>query len=235
MVGLAVSLKDYDENRLSYVLSVLMMRLHAAQGAAFPNSLKQRIDDITYGTQLLVGFTEGAFGGARARYRVMQDDFRRDYAAIQKLFGLELAEALGRGLAASFDEFFLRPVLESVPTGLLPKSAAAAQRLIDMFDAMALIKTLGFVDDIAKSGNFLAMLAVGVEELFELIMLEGQHWAVSVIIEPDAQRQGVMLGRPVGVALFEIVRALVEPPPLDLAHLVSSLALTRAEQQALGL
>lgn len=231
----ALPLKDFDESRIGYVLRMLMLRLQDESGQPQPSYVQQRLSEIAYGAKLALGFAEGLFTGARARYRVMQDDFRRDYAAIQKLFGPELAAVLGRGLAASFDEFILRPVFESVPTGLTPQSAAAAQRLIEMFDAMALLETIGVINDIAKAGQFFDMLGTGVDDLYEALMLEGQRWGTAVVLEPDAHRQGVMIGQPIGVAIFEVVRAIVEPPPLDAAHLISSLALTAAEQKALGL
>lgn len=231
----SMPLKDFDEGQLGYVLRLVMARLHASQSTPNVSLHTRRFEEVAYGTQLAVGFGDGLFKGVQLRYAVMRDDFRRDYALIQKLFSAEFFVAAGKGLAASFDEFFIRPLFEEVPAGLQPESALAAQRLIEMFSAMKLLDTIGLIDNISKAGQFFALIGAGFEEVLEILEMEGQSWASSVVLEHDALRQGAMIGEAVGMALFEIVRIVLEPPTLDAAHLISSLALTGAEQQALGL
>lgn len=212
-----------------------MMRLQVSHQQPNDPYLMRRLEEATYGSQLAIGFGGGLFKGIRARYAVMRGDFQRDYALIQKLFSVEFAVVAGDALTVSFNEFLVRPIFEKIPEGLTPEASAAAQRLIEMFDAMALLNIIGLIDDLVKANQLFDQLGVGVEELLEILAMEGQAWASSVVLEPDAGRQGAMLGESLGVALFEIVRIIVEPPALDAAHLVSSLALTSAEQQALGI
>lgn len=228
-------LKDYDESQLSYVLRLALYRLEQSEAAANPSYVAARVSDAIYGAKLALGFGEGLFAGVRARYAVMRDDFRRDYALIQKLFSADFVLATGTALAASFDEWFVRPAFETVPTGLKPEAAAAAARMIEMFDAMALLNTLGLVDDITKAGHFWDMLGAGVDDLLDAVAMEAQGWARRAILEPDPVRQGAMLGELAGTVLFEVVRTIVEPPAVDAAHMISSFGITSSERQVLGI
>ncbi len=230
-----VPLKDYDESRLSYVLRLTLHRLEQSQAGPSQPYIVSRVADAIYGAKMALGFGDGLFVGIRARYAVMRDDYRRDYAMIQKLFSAEFALATGAAVASSLDEWFARPAFERVPTGLKPEAAAAAQRMIEMFDAMALLNAIGLIDDVAKAGHFWEMLGAGVEDLLDAVSLEAQGWATRVILEQDPVRQGAMLGELAGSVLFEVVRMIVEPPALVRANLISSFGITSAERQVLGI
>lgn len=230
-----VPLKDYDESRLGYVLRMTLYRLEQSQAGPNQPYFSARIADAVYGGKMALGFGDGLFAGIRARYAIMRDDYRRDYAMLQKLFSAELALATGAAIAASFDEWFVRPAFEVAPTGLKPEAAVAAQRMIEMFDAMALLNTIGLINDVANAGQFWEMLGAGVEDLLDAVSLEAQGWATRAILEQDPVRQGAMLGELAGSILFEVVRMIVEPPALDAANLISSFGITSDERQVLGI
>ncbi|UUL83804.1 hypothetical protein [Sphingomonas qomolangmaensis] len=232
-------LKNFDESRSEYVVALLVSRVRASveDPGVSPGFylIEKPISDAIDAAKLASGFATGVHRGAKARYAVMQEDFRRDYAALRQLFSAELGAAFGHALAAGFDEWLRRPIVELNPTGLTPDSIAAARRMIEMFEAERFLQMIGLVDSIVKAGALLETLALGADELFELLAGEGTSWARTVLLETDPQRQGEMLGRPVGVALFEVVRMIVEPPALDAMHMLGVLAPTAAEKQAIGI
>lgn len=235
----AATLRLWEESPVAYELRKLMdgvKRDFANDRMAVDFLL--RANDPMFFAPFVWGFAGGFTDGAGASLLDWKKDLTTTYNSLAKLLH-DAPETVPKtillGLEAGFIEYVKRPLTISVPQGLDPTSAAIVQQLIDLHGAGPMLQWLGVLED-ARGGLSVAQsLGILAEDMLGSLVEEGGGHLRHFFTEKDAQKQGALLGRPMGIATVEIARMIAEPPALDIAQLVAMLDFSDDEKKQLGI
>ncbi|MCA3223377.1 MAG: hypothetical protein ING41_13450 [Burkholderiales bacterium] len=232
-------LREWGEPGYAYELRrvrLLYARLAVAHDQSGPqvDRILDLIESSEQGALWLAGFGGGFVSGIQERLAAWLEDIARMLQTLLK----QLARAADGAAALpklSVEEFLRRPMLEAAPTGLSPTSSELMQSLIDLHGLGPHIELLRTVDSAATAIGFARMIELAPEALAGAVASAGAAWFRDLIEDPSFESQGWRIGHPVGAGAVELIRALAEPPLLDVAQLITLLDLGPDEQAALGL
>jgi hypothetical protein len=241
-------LREWGEPGYAYELRrvrLLYARLAVAHDQSWPrvNRILDLIESSEQGALWLAGFGGGFVSGIQERLAAWLEDIARMLQTLLKQLaraadGAAALRALGFAATVaklSVEEFLRRPMLEAAPTGLSPTSSELMQSLIDLHGLGPHIELLRTVDSAATAIGFARMIELAPEALAGAVASAGAAWFRDLIEDPSFESQGWRIGHPVGAGAVELIRALAEPPLLDVAQLITLLDLGPDEQAALGL
>lgn len=236
-------LRQWQEGDIEYAMRCAMTMLASdVRGDPVGTDFARRVSDPAYLVGMVIGYHVGFFDGASARYLAWKKDLfdvfataRKIILADKRLIATNAAKTIELGLSAGVREFFLRPWIEEVPIDLAPESADSARVLIDIYHAGPFLEWLGMLDELKGGTTLSELVGIAANDLSVALVNAGDAAIRQFLLEHDSQRQGAMLGSLVGAATVELIRIIVEPPALNLAELVATLALSYDERRQLGI
>lgn len=176
-----------------------------ALDAAAVGRILRLCGEPAFGIKFSVGYAEGFVAGFLDGARLWRDEFQ----AMLRLVGV--------GTVVSVAEFFVRPLTEDDPEGLLPQSKKALAKLNSLRTLRPVLLWLDAVDP-EEALNTLRQLIPSADEMLEIIVLAGRDWLLNLCEKArDAVGLGEQCGRLFGRLAIELIRADVEPFSFGLA------------------
>jgi hypothetical protein len=190
--------------------------------------------DPIYGATFAIGFVEGFMDGGGNRLRVWRDELDATFKALVKLAKDDNLVVIPVGIGVGLYEFFWRKFEPETPVGLAPETVEVLERLKVIHEFGPVFMMLGLLNEKFKTRSLLESLNLIAEDIAAALVETSGNWVRSFLLATgDADKQGQMLGRFIGEAFVELVRAFVEPPALDMAQLITVFGLVNDEARAL--
>ena len=193
----------------------------------------------TYSALFAVGFIDGFWSGGSERVAAWakdcQDTLTRLRALLMQIDAEEVVTTIRVALATSIWEFFRRPVLDVADASLSVTTKEALDDLALLHDLGPFFQTLAFLEDKRRTSSFLDAASDLASSVAIVLLGEARSELNAILLEADAERRGSRVGKLIGGAVVEMVRAIAEPTGFTVAEMISSLDLEPEEAQLLEL
>lgn len=201
-------LDGYERNTLEQELRkglvIALQAVPALQSPAVAKALGV-CTNPNFGAIFAAGFVEGFVEGFVAGARTWRDEFKA------------MLHLVGVGTVVGVAEFFVRPLVETDPEGLLPQSKEALETLNSLRTLKPVFLWLDAVGPEQAVATFRSLIP-SAGEVAEMIGVIGRKWLLELCdLAPDAERMGAHCGHLFGRAALELIRADVEPFSFGLA------------------
>lgn len=191
-------------------LQIALKKLPALRSSDTVPRVLLLCSDPQTGPIFAVGFMQGFADGFVEGAGLWRDEFK----AMLRLVGV--------GTVVGVAEFFVRPVAEDNPQGLLPQSRAALEQLNTLRTlkpVLLWLESVGAEQALAT----LRELIPSAEEVAEMLAVAAEDWLLKLCeLAPDANRMGAQCGRLFGRIALELIRADLEPFSFGLAGALES-------------
>lgn len=186
-----------------------------------------------------IGFLDGFWSGvsdrAAAWARDCQDTLTRLRDLLLRIDVKEIVTTVRVGLATSIWEFFRRPPLTIADASLSASTIDALKDLALLHDLYPFFQWLEFFEDKRRTSSFLGAVSDLAESIAIVLLGEARSELHAILVESDPERQGARVGRLIGGALVEMVRAIAEPTAFTVAEMITILELEPEEMHLLDL
>lgn len=191
-------------------LQIALKKLPALRSSDTVTRVLLMCTDPAIGPVFVVGFLQGFTTGFVEGAGVWRDEFK----AMLRLVGV--------GTVVGVAEFFVRPIQEDNPEGLLPQSREALEALNTL---RTLKPVLLWLEEVGAEQALatLRQLIPSAEEVAEMLAVAAADWLLELCaLAPDVNKMGVHCGRLFGRMTLELIRADLEPFSFGLAGALES-------------
>ncbi|MFZ5762736.1 MAG: hypothetical protein ACOY8P_07420 [Thermodesulfobacteriota bacterium] len=216
--ALTPSERESLERTIATGLAPTIQRLPVLQAPGVGMALSF-LGDSAFVAKLSVGYVEGFAAGFLDGAKLWRDEF----TAMLRLVGV--------GTIVGVAEFFVRPLVESDPEGLMPQSQEALSRLNSLRTMKPVLLWLDAVG-METALDTLRHLIPTADELTEVVILAGRDWLLELCGKAqDARAMGAQCGRLFGRLALELMRGGVEPFSFGVAGSIENEVLATEEDR----
>lgn len=207
------ALDPYERSQLEFALArgllIVMQKLPVLQSPAVAKTALA-LSNPQFGPTFAIGFVEGFVAGFVDGATIWRDEFQ----AMLRLVGV--------GTLVGVSEFFVRPVVEEDPKGLLPQSRQALETLNTLRTLKPVLLWLDAVGPGQALSTFRSLIP-SADEVAEMLEVAGRKWLLDLCEQaPDTRKMGVHCGHLFGRIVLELIRADLEPFSFGLAGTLES-------------
>jgi hypothetical protein len=206
------------------------------RGGPIEFRLMKAFGDPIYMTEFSLSFLGGAVDGGVERLQVWKSELESTVRGLLKIIKEDGLLVIPVGTMVGLYEFFRTDVDAKTSGQLSPESAAVLERLQIIHSYQPVFMMLDLLDDRYRTKDFFELLGMAAEDILEALKTSSLAWVNSVLaMTGDAEKQGQAIGRFIGAAVVELIRAFVEPPSLTIAELIGMFGLKDDEIRDLEL